>query len=119
RLGLKFYRYKSLLRERWWIPLLAVGVGLCVEGWILLSAPVQFQSLGLLSVSPTINAPEGAQVSEEQNFFYGTQLQILQNPEVFERARRRVANETPNLAGMVKITPTISPRTSIFSIKGV
>ena len=119
RLGLKFYRYKSLLRERWWIPLLAVGVGLCVEGWILLRAPVQHQSLGLLSVSPTINAPEGAQVSEEQNFFYGTQLQILQNPEIIERARRRVANEAPNLAGAVKITPTISPRTSIFSIKGV
>jgi capsular exopolysaccharide synthesis family protein len=119
RLGLKFYRYRTLLRERWWILCLTVGLGLFVAGWMVLRTPVRYQSLGLLSVSPTISAPEGAQVSEEQNYFYGTQLQILQNPEIADRAQRRVANEAPNVTGTIKIAPTITPRTSIFSIKGV
>ena len=35
RFGLKFYRYKSLLKRRWWLLLLTVGLGLAWEGWVV------------------------------------------------------------------------------------
>jgi uncharacterized protein involved in exopolysaccharide biosynthesis len=120
RLGLKFYRLKGLIRRRWWVLALAVSIGLAAEGWVLFTMPTRYQSTGLLSVSERLQIPEGSQVHEgDDNFFYGTQLQILQNQDINARAQRRVALETPQLSGTVDITPALQPRTSIFSIDGV
>ena len=119
RFNVKFYRYKLLLKRRWWILALTIGLGLAYQGWISFSTPVQYQSIGRLMVSPRLNVPEGAQYQEEQQNFYGTQLQILENDEIHERARRRLALESPDLSGVVNATPNLKPRTSIFSIEGL
>lgn len=119
KFSVRLYRYRLLLKRRWWIPALTIGLGLAYQGWITFSTPVQYQSIGRLMVSPRLNVPEGAQYQEEQQNFYGTQLQILENEEIHERARRRLALESPNLSGAVRATPTLRPRTSIFAIEGI
>lgn len=119
KLGVKFYRYRALIRRRWWLLALTISLGLAYEGWMVFTAPIQYQSTGRLMVSPRLNFPEGSQYQEEQQNFYGTQLQILQNDEIQERARRRLALEAPQLAGTVEAVPNLSPRTSIFNIVGI
>ena len=119
RFGLKFYRYKGLLKRRWWLLLLTVGLGLAWQGWAIFSQPTNFESVGLLMVSGGIKIPEGAQYREQEEGFYGTQIQLLDNPEIHENARRKVALEAPTVpACKVKITPTLTPRTSILTVAG-
>ena len=119
RFGLKFYRYKSLLKRRWWLLLLTVGLGLACEGWIVFSEPTTYESVGLLMISGGIKIPEGAQYREQEDGFYGTQIHLLENAEVQDNARRRVAFEAPDLHPCkVKVVPALAPRTSILSVTG-
>lgn len=119
RFRLKFYRLKTLIRRRWWVLALTTSIGLAVEAWLLFSTPTTYRSTGLLSVSERLKIPEGTQVREEEEHFYGTQLQMLQNQDILARAQRRLALDSPQLSGTVEITPTLTPRTSIFTIEGI
>ena len=120
RYGIKFYRFKSLLKRRWWLLLLTVSIGLAVEGWLVFSKKPAFESTGMLMVTERTVMPENSQgYSEERENFYGTQIQLLQNPEVYERAKRRVALEAADLAPCrVELTPTLVPRSAIFNVSG-
>ncbi len=119
RLRLKSYRFKHLIRRNWWVLALTVSIGLAVEAWLLFSAPVRYRSVGLLSVSERIKMPDGTQTREDDEHFYGTQLEMLQNPDILARAQRRLALDNLQLSGTVEITPALTPRTSIFTIRGV
>lgn len=119
RFNLKFYRYRNLLKRRWWLLLLTVGLGLAWQGWVVFSQPTTFESTGLLMVSGGIKIDGGQQYREQEEGFYGTQLHLLENAEVQDNARRRVALEAPDLSACkVKITPTLAPRTSILTVAG-
>lgn len=119
KLGVKVYRLKSVFKRLWWVVLLTVSIGLLYEAWVLFSLQTQFQSVGRLMVSDRLNTPETSQYSEESSNFYGTQLQMLQYPEIQQRAAKRLAIEAPQLSGKVEIEASIAPRTSIFSIVGL
>ena len=96
-LQLTFQRYKYMLQNWWWIPLLTTAVGLGLQAWMVLSAPPQYQSNGRLMVSGKINLPDGAVYNEEAANFFGTQLELLQSSEVARRADARVIALNPNL----------------------
>lgn len=119
RIGLKFYRYKNLIKHRWWLLLLTVGLGLAWQGWVLFSQPTTYESVGLLIVSGGVKVTGGAQYREQEEGFYGTQVQLLENAEIQENARRRVAIESPALPPCkVKVTPALAPRTNILTVSG-
>ena len=42
--GVKFYRYRNLLRKQWWILALTVGLGLGWKGWYLFNQPDFYES---------------------------------------------------------------------------
>ncbi len=116
-LQLTFQRYKYMLQNWWWIPLLTTAIGLGLQAWMVLSAPPQYQSNGRLMVSGKIAIPEGAVYSEETANFFGTQLELLQSSEVARRADARVMALNPNLEKVpVRLFSTIIPKTSIFSV---
>lgn len=116
-LQLTFQRYKYMLQNWWWIPLLTTALGLGLQAWVVLSSPPQYQSSGRLMVSGKIALPEGAVYSEEAVNFFGTQLELLQSSEVARRADARVMALNPNLEKMpVKLFATVIPKTSVFSI---
>ncbi len=116
-LQLTFQRYKYMLQNWWWIPLLTTAVGLGLQAWMVLSAPPQYQSSGRLMVSGKINLPEGAVYNEEAANFFGTQLELLQSTEVARRADARVMALNPNLEKVpVRLFATIIPKTSIFAV---
>ncbi|MFM8657423.1 MAG: GumC family protein, partial [Chthoniobacterales bacterium] len=116
-LQLTFQRYKYMLQNWWWIPLLTTAIGLGLQAWVVLSAPPQYQSSGRLMVSGKIALPEGAIYSEEAANFFGTQLELLQSSEVARRADARVMALNPNLEKVpVKLFASVLPKTSIFSV---
>jgi capsular exopolysaccharide synthesis family protein len=116
-LQLTFQRYKYMLQNWWWIPLLTTAVGLGLQAWMVLSAPPQYQSNGRLMVSGKINLPDGAVYNEEAANFFGTQLELLQSSEVARRADARVMALNPNLEKVpVRLFANIIPKTSIFSV---
>jgi len=116
-LQLTFQRYKYMLQNWWWIPLLTTAIGLGLQAWMVLSAPPKYQSSGRLMVSGKIALPEGAVYSEEAANFFGTQLELLQSGEVARRADARVMALNPNLEKVpVNLYATILPKTSIFQV---
>lgn len=116
-LQLTFQRYKYMLQNWWWIPLLTTAVGLGVQAWMVLSAPPQYQSSGRLMVSGKIALPDGAVYNEEAANFFGTQLELLQSSEVARRADARVMALNPNLEKVrVRLFANVIPKTSIFAV---
>lgn len=116
-LQLTFQRYKYMLQNWWWIPLLTTAIGLGLQAWMVLSAPPQYQSSGRLMVSGKINLPDGAVYNEEAANFFGTQLELLQSSEVSRRADSRVMALNPNLEKVpVRLFANIIPKTSIFAV---
>ena len=116
-LQLTFQRYKYMLQNWWWIPLLTTAIGLGLQAWMVLSAPPKYQSSGRLMVSGKIALPEGAVYSEEAANFFGTQLELLQSSEVARRADARVMALNPNLEKVpVNLFASIIPKTSIFAV---
>jgi capsular exopolysaccharide synthesis family protein len=116
-LQLTFQRYKYMLQNWWWIPLLTTAIGLGLQAWMVLSAPPKYQSSGRLMVSGKIALPEGAVYSEEAANFFGTQLELLQSSEVARRADARVMALNPNLEKVpVSLYASIIPKTSIFAV---
>src|SRR5437588_378325 len=118
RFGIKFFRYKGLIKRRWWLVLLTVSIGLACEGWIVFKTPVTYQSAGQLLVGGGLRIPD-TDINRQEDNYFGMQLQLLQNADIHDQAERRVMLEAPNLAPCkVEVTPTVSPRSSIFSVVG-
>jgi capsular exopolysaccharide synthesis family protein len=117
RLGIKAYRYRSLLKRRWWILAFAISLGVGYEAWILKQQPVQYESTGSLIVGAGIDVGSGgARYTEQLDGFYGTQIKILQNDEIQDRARQRLALTAPQLEGTVQLVPSVVPRSTIVSL---
>lgn len=120
RFGLKFFRLKTLVKRRWWLLALMISLGLAIEGWRVFSKPTRYQSTGLLMVNERPNLPDTAQVREGNEGFWATQIHLLENEQIHDRARRKVALETPGLtSSSVEIVPKLVPKTSIFSVTGI
>jgi succinoglycan biosynthesis transport protein ExoP len=119
RFGIKFYRYKNLIKRRWWFLLLTLSIGLAYEGWVLFRTQTSYESTGMLLMGERVVVTDAGLHHEDADNFYGTQLQLLQNTDLHDMATRRVALDAPNLQPCkVDVTPTLSPRSSIFSVVG-
>ena len=118
--GLKFYRYRNLLRKQWWILALTVGLGLAWKGWYLFNQPDFYESTSELSVPEEVKGMEEKRLFRMEYYeeYVGNTMRALQSPEVAEAARRRVELEMPNVVSDVAITPTNVTRTMIFSVAG-
>lgn len=119
-LGIKAYRYKGLLKRHWWLLLLTVSCGLAWQAWILFRLPVLYESDGTLMVTQALSLPDSATARDDPDEFYGTQLRLLSDDEIKERARQRVSLDSPDLVPCdVAMTPTLIPRTALFTVTGV
>ena len=120
RIGIKAFRYRGLLKRHWWLLLLTVSCGLAWQGWNLFRTPQRYSSQGTLMVTEQINLPDTAAARDESDDFYGTQLHLLSDPDIAQRARQRVALDAPDLAVCdVTVIPTQEVRTSLFTVTGI
>lgn len=114
----KLHRYRALLKRRWYVPVLTISLGLCVQAYQFSKTKPVYISSGKLIISPRVTIPENATVSDESGYFIGTQLELMQSAEVRARARARVQALKPDLSeSRVTTTAYQQPRTSIFILQ--
>jgi capsular exopolysaccharide synthesis family protein len=118
--GVRFYRYRNLLRRHWWILAITVGLGLVWKGWYLFNQPNLFESTSELSVPEEVRGLEEKRLFRMEYYeeYVGNTMRTLQSPEVLDAAKRRVELEMPGVVSNVTITPTPVPKTMIFSVSG-
>ncbi len=121
RIGVRFYRYRGILKRYWWVLLITIGIGLLYQGWVIFSKPERSVSVGKLSVRETGGDGNSRAVTTDASW-YGTIRATIESPAVLERAAKRVALTKPEYEsqiGSVAITAENEQGTYIFAIKGV
>jgi succinoglycan biosynthesis transport protein ExoP len=94
----KLYRYRQLLKKRWWVPLLTLSIGLGIAAWWASTLPPVFLSTARMMVSGKVSIPEGgAAYSEELSNFFGTQIELMRSGEVRRRAQEQVLSRHPEI----------------------
>ena len=98
----KFARY--VLRY-WWMVVLTTSAGLCLAAFQTLRQPADYVSQASLWVSGKVKLPENNLYSEELQFFFGTQIELLKSDTLQERTLRRAATLKPELRPRARTTP--------------
>lgn len=116
----RLHRYKSLLLRRWWIPVLTICLGLFVEAFLIYQTPPSFLSSSKMMLAGKLNIAQGAVYSEDNQNFYGTQIQLMQSSEVKHGAEALVRSTHPEMQPVpVEISVLQKPRTSIFDLSAI
>jgi polysaccharide biosynthesis transport protein len=116
----RVHRYKSLLKRRWWIPLLTICLGLFVQAWLIFQTPPSFLSTSKMMLAGKLNVNSSAIYSEDNVNFYGTQIQLMQSTEVRRSAEALVTSTHPELHSVpVEVNVVQRPRTSIFELQAI
>jgi capsular exopolysaccharide synthesis family protein len=111
-------RYRNLLKERWWVLVLAALIGLAIQAAIAWYEPPSFVSIGRMIVSIKLAIPEGSVYTEELSNFLGTQVELMKSSEVVRRAHQRVLAQKPDqVLRPVPIKVTVVPKTTIFVLQ--
>jgi polysaccharide biosynthesis transport protein len=111
-------RYRNLLKEKWWLLILAALIGLAVQAAIIWYQPPSFSSIGRMIVSIKLAIPEGSVYTEELSNFLGTQVELMKSSEVVRRAHQRVLAQKPDqVLHPVVIKVTVVPKTTIFVLQ--
>src|SRR6267154_4757816 len=107
-------RFKNQLTTKWWIPVIAVALGLGIEGNMWRNEKPLYTSSGRMIVSIKLSIPEGSVYTEELNNFLGTQAALMQSAVVINRAYARVSSLLPDLPMQpVSLKVTVLPKTTI------
>jgi len=111
-------RYLSLLNRFGWLLPLTTSLGICVTAWIVSQMPPDYKSEGDILVGPSVQLQEGAIYSEQMDFYYGTQIELMTSPEVRRAALQRVQTLHPDLQPEhVSLSVTQRPHASIFNLQ--
>lgn len=111
----KLHRYKNLLKRRWWVLALTVGLALAYQAYQLATAPPVYVSTSRMMVDPQIQVANSSTYREEQTNFYGTQIELMNSGTVQAEAHSRVKTLYPELpAAPVELSVIQKPNTSIF-----
>src|SRR5438874_13829779 len=115
----KFGRYANLLRRKWWVLVLGVGLGIVAQLVLWRLSPASFTSQGRMIVSIKLAIPEGSVYTEELSNFLGTQAALMQSQVVVNRAHERVIAQKPDLTAQpVGLRVSVLPKTTIFMLQG-
>lgn len=113
-------RYRSLIRSKWWVPILTVALGLLVQAFLIRFTPPDYISIGRMIVSIKLSIPEGSVYTEELSNFLGTQASLMKSGVVVNRARARLAaNRTNQAPEQVDLEVTVTPKTTIFVLQAL
>ena len=114
----RMHRYLNLLRRRWWLILICIGLALAAMFIYIKSAPPEYVSVGQMIVSMRLNIQQGQLYSEDLQNFLGTQAALMKGNEVQQRAHDRVASQNPGLlSSPVVLDVSVVPRTTIFVLR--
>src|SRR5262252_6964186 len=114
----KVARYGNLLRKKWWILVLLMGLGLLCQYIFWCYGPASFTSQSRMIVSIKLAIPEGSVYTEELSNFLGTQAALMQSAVVVSRAHKRVIAQKPDLTTQPTLLKvSVLPKTTIFLLQ--
>ena len=119
--GVRFYRYRAVIKRFWWVLLLCVSAGLLYEAFILVTKPTRYVSVGKLKVNELPTDDKGVDWTRT-NGWGQTVVEDLKAPTLKDRAVKRIQVEKPQMASLadgVEIAAINEPNTFIFSVTGL
>lgn len=120
RVGIRFYRYRGIIKRYWWVLAITVGLGLVYEAWVLFNKPTRYVSYGKLSVRET-GGDQNSRARTNDPSWYGTIVKTIESPAVHERAVKSVAVLRPDyepLANSAEVTAENEANTYFFKVTG-
>src|SRR5512133_185920 len=113
-------RFRGLIASKWWIPALAILLGLGVQGLLWKTQKQMFSSVGRMIVNIRLSIPEGSLYTEELSNFLGTQSALMQSGVVISRAHSRAVTELTNATVVpTDLKVTVLPKTTIFVLQAI
>lgn len=125
--GFSIARYLNFLRRRWWVVILTVGLCVGLALAYIFYWPLNYSSSAYLWVTGKIGVrmQDGPTYSDDAQSFYGTQVELLQSPQVMMRAVSRLRDQSglqvasgpngqPNLP---KLRVSQLPKSAVFELK--
>src|ERR1043165_6358972 len=111
-------RYKTLLKRRWWVLLITLGIAVGAQTHRASQTPLTYVSKAQMIVgNRPVVADTGAQGQDEN--FVGTTIALLKGQLINMRARDAVRQNHPNLKPIpVTLEVSLAPKTSIFLVIG-
>src|SRR5581483_545239 len=111
-------RFLYFLKRLWWVPTLAVALGLGAQWVYTYFRPPAAIAQSRMLVGGKIRIPEGGLYAEEWQNFFGTQVELMQGDKIRRRALDRLQrlkqtkNESP-----VHLEVTQPRKTTIFVLE--
>lgn len=118
--GARLPRLLGFLRRMWWMPVLTLAIAVGGTAFYLTFQPVIYASSARLWVSGKLHIPEGSLYSEELQFFFGTQVELMQSEKIQQRALARVQALNPDLKpSPVRVRVAQAPKSAVFQLSAV
>jgi uncharacterized protein involved in exopolysaccharide biosynthesis len=113
-------RLLGFLRRLWWVPLLTLSIAVGGTAFYLTLQPVTYASSARMWVSGKLHIPEGSLYSEELQFFFGTQVELMQSEKIQQRALARVQALNPDLKpSPVRVRVAQAPKSAVFMLSAI
>jgi polysaccharide biosynthesis transport protein len=122
KIGVRFYRYRAVLKRYWWILALTIGIGLLYESYVVVSKPERYVSQGKLSVRVTSIGEKAGGVASLSSW-YTHIMEELKGIRVREHARAQVQINKPEWVAetepaRTEINAENVPNTYFFVVTG-
>src|SRR5687767_3455294 len=113
----RMHRYKSLLKRRWWVILITLGIAVGAQTYRASQTPLTYLSKAQMIVGNRTPLTESAGAAYDENFA-GTTIALLKGNLITSRALESVKTNHPTLpAATVVLSVDVVPRTSIFLLQ--
>jgi polysaccharide biosynthesis transport protein len=110
----RMQRYKSLLKRRWWILLITLGIAVGAQTYRASRAPLTYLSKAQMIMGNRTTVTDAAAAANDENFV-GTTIALLKGNLITTRANEVLRARQPDLPPTaVVLDVALVPKTSIF-----
>ena len=118
-------RYWAALRQKWWVFLLTIPLGVGAGYAYLQWRPHDFVSKAQMWVTGTLRISDVGQYTEDNQNFFGTQITIMLSGKMQDRALSRLKTAQPDLNPPkdangqidVKVRVSQAPKSTVFILQ--
>ena len=113
----RMQRYKSLLKRRWWVLMLTLGIAVGAQTYRASMSPITYVSKAQMIVGNRQTVTDTAAAATDENFV-GTTKMLFAGNLINMRAKEVLRTNEPHMpVAPVSLGISLVPRTSIFLVQ--
>ena len=113
----RMHRYKSLLKRRWWVLLLTLGIAVGAQTYRASKMPLTYVSKAQMIVGNRTTLSDAGAAANDENFV-GTTIALIKGNLITTRAREALKETQPTLPQTpVVLEVALAPKTTIFLLQ--